>query len=253
MNTALIVGAGIGGLAAGVALQRRGWRTRIFERAANPRELGFALNLAGNAIAALRELGVADEVVSLGYAPRTGELRGEGGRILRRVDAHTLVSHSAVAMRPVVHGALLSAVGMDQIELSREAVGFEADDRGVTLLFRDGGAERGDILIGADGIASAVRRHLHPDEVAPRASGYSAVRGAVEEIGAILGDVDAVGYFVPRLEAAVVRASPRAGVLVFVAFDRRQPLADWRPEVDRRPRHVAVGPYIRACDGGDEG
>ncbi len=129
---------------------------------------------------------------------------------MRRIDAHTLVSHSAVAMRPVVHGALLSAVGMDQIELSREAVGFEADDRGVTLLFRHGGAERGDILIGADGIASAVRRHLHPDEVAPRASGYSAVRGAVEEIGAILGDVDAVGYFVPRLEAAVVRASPRA-------------------------------------------
>ncbi len=234
MNTALIVGAGIGGLAAGVALERRGWRTRIFERAANPRELGFALNLASNAIAALRELGVADEVVSRGFAPRTGELRGEGGRILRRIDARTLVSQSAVAMRPVVHGALMSAVGMDQIELSREAVGFEENARGVTLLLRDGGAERGDILVGADGIASAIRRHLHPDEAPPRASGYSAVRGAVEEIGTILGDLDAIGYFVPRLEAAVVRASPGA------AYWYLSLLTDDIPSRVRHPRSIAA-------------
>ena len=210
MNTALIVGAGIGGLAAGVALQRRGWRTRIFERAANPRELGFALNLAGNAIAALRELGVADEVISRGYTPRVAELRREGGRVLRRIDANAVVSDSAVAMRPVVHGALLSAAGMDTIELSREVVGVEANDQGVTAKFRDGGVESGDILVGADGVASSIRRHLHPDEAPPRASGYSAIRGAVEEIGTILGGLDAIGYFVPRMEAAVVRAGPSA-------------------------------------------
>ena len=51
MRTALIVGAGIGGLAAGIALRRAGWRARVFERAAAPRELGFALNLAPNAVA----------------------------------------------------------------------------------------------------------------------------------------------------------------------------------------------------------
>jgi 2-polyprenyl-6-methoxyphenol hydroxylase-like FAD-dependent oxidoreductase len=210
VKTALIVGAGIGGLAAGVALGRLGWRTRIFERAANPRELGFALNLASNAIAALRELGVADEVVSRGYAPRVAELRGEGGRVLRRIDARTLASDSAVVMRPVVHGVLLSTVGMDRVELSREAVGFEANNQGVTLRFRDGSRVSGDILVGADGIASSIRRQLHPDEARPRASGYSAIRGAVEDVGTILGALDAIGYFVPRTEAAVVRASPRA-------------------------------------------
>ena len=210
MTTALIVGAGIGGLAAGVALQRRGWRTRIFECAANPRELGFALNLAGNAIAALRELGVADEIVGRGYAPRVAEFRTDGGRVLRRINAHTLVLDSAVAMRPVVHGALLSAVGIDALELSREAVGFETNGRGVTLSFRDGGTESGDILIGADGVASSIRRQLHPGEAPPRASGYSALRGAVDDVGAILGPLDAVGYLVPRMEAAVVRASPGA-------------------------------------------
>jgi len=52
-RTALIVGAGIGGLAAAIALRAAGWRVRVFERSASPRELGFGLNLAPNAIAAL--------------------------------------------------------------------------------------------------------------------------------------------------------------------------------------------------------
>jgi 2-polyprenyl-6-methoxyphenol hydroxylase-like FAD-dependent oxidoreductase len=211
VNTALIVGAGIGGLAAGVALQRRGWRVRIFERAAHPRELGFALNLAANAIAALRELGVADEIVRRGYAPRLAEFRTEGGRLLRRIDAHAMVADSAVAMRAVVHGALLSAVGSDAVQLSREAVGFETNSHAVTLQFQDDArTESGEILVAADGIASSIRRQLHPGEVPPRASGYSALRGAVEEVGDLLGPLDAIGYLVPRLESAVVRASPRA-------------------------------------------
>jgi 2-polyprenyl-6-methoxyphenol hydroxylase-like FAD-dependent oxidoreductase len=233
VSTALIVGAGIGGLAASLALSRRGWRTRIFERAGNPRELGFALNLAGNAIAALRELGVADEIVSRGYAPRVAEFRNQGG-VLRRIDARALVSDSAVAMRPVVHGALLSGVGIDAIELSREAVGFEASARGVTLSFRDGGTESGDILIGADGVASSIRRQLHPAEPPPRASGYSAVRGVVDDVGAILGPLDAVGYLVPRMEAAVVRASPRA------AYWYLSLLTEDIPREPRDPRSVCA-------------
>ena len=67
--TALIVGAGIGGLAAGVALRRAGWQVRVFERAAQPRELGFGLALAPNAIAAVRELGLADAVLPDAIAP----------------------------------------------------------------------------------------------------------------------------------------------------------------------------------------
>lgn len=234
VKTALIVGAGIGGLAAGVALKRAGWRTRIFERAVTPRELGFALNLAANAIAALRELGVAETVVSRGYAPRVAELRGKGGRVLRRVDAGTLVSDSAVAMRPVVHGALLAAAGMDSIQLSRDAVAFEATARDVTLRFRDGGAESGDILVGADGVASSIRAQLHAGEAPPHESGYSAVRGAIDQVGAILGDLDAIGYFVPRMEAAVVRASP------FAAYWYLSLLTEDLPPGLRDPRAICA-------------
>ena len=62
-RSALIVGAGIGGLAAAISLQRAGWRVRVLERANNPRELGFALALAPNALKALRELGLAEHTV----------------------------------------------------------------------------------------------------------------------------------------------------------------------------------------------
>jgi len=58
----LVVGAGIGGLAAATALRQVGWRVAILEQARSPRELGFALLLAPNAMRALRRLGVADEV-----------------------------------------------------------------------------------------------------------------------------------------------------------------------------------------------
>jgi 2-polyprenyl-6-methoxyphenol hydroxylase-like FAD-dependent oxidoreductase len=86
-GTALIVGAGIGGLAAATSLRRRGWSVRIYERAQGPGDLGFGLALAANAMSALGELGVADAVRTAGCVPRRGELCGEHGRVLKRIEA----------------------------------------------------------------------------------------------------------------------------------------------------------------------
>jgi len=78
-RAALIVGAGIGGLSAAIALRRLGWDVRVFEQAESPRELGFGVGIAPNAVAALRELGVGDTVVVRGFEPRRAEVRS-GGR-----------------------------------------------------------------------------------------------------------------------------------------------------------------------------
>lgn len=85
-RTALIVGAGIGGLSAAIALHKTGWNVRVFERASSVRELGIALLVAPNAMAALRELGVADVVLARGVAPTRGEARRMDGTILKRAD-----------------------------------------------------------------------------------------------------------------------------------------------------------------------
>ncbi|HXF75181.1 MAG TPA: FAD-dependent monooxygenase [Methylomirabilota bacterium] len=209
---ALIVGAGIGGLAAAVALRRAGWQVRIFERAASPRELGFALNLAPNAMAALRELGLDQPLIGEGHIVREAEIRTLAGRTLRRIHVSPASNEAAdarsvIALRPVLHGALLNAIEPSALGLGSEVIGFEANQRGVAIRIKGGRAAYGDILIGADGVASAVRRQLHPHEPPPRSSGYYAVRGVAHQAARHLGALSAALYLGKGMEAAAARAS----------------------------------------------
>src|SRR5678815_3584968 len=154
---ALIVGAGIGGLAAAVALRRAGWNIRVFERAASPRELGFALLLAPNAMHALGELGLGDAVRHGGFVARSGEMRRPDGTVLRRFDitsVRMLLDEDTVCiLRPVLHGALLDTVGISSIDLESPAVGFVSHTDGIRLELADGRTADGQILVGADGVA----------------------------------------------------------------------------------------------------
>src|SRR5215471_3705042 len=117
-RTASIVGAGIGGLSAGIALRKSGCDVRVFERAGSVRELGFGLLVAPNAIAALRELGVADMVLARGWAPKRAEVRRMGGTVFKRADfppPEALGGPTVVALRRALHGALCDAFGADGI------------------------------------------------------------------------------------------------------------------------------------------
>jgi 2-polyprenyl-6-methoxyphenol hydroxylase-like FAD-dependent oxidoreductase len=202
---ALIVGAGIGGLAAAVALRRTGWNTTVFEQAANPRELGFGLLLASNALKALDALGLAHAVKSAAAPTTAVEIRRLDGRLIRKFSAR-IGGSAVVALRPDLHGALLSAATVEAVVLSRRVTGFSAGDADVTVHLDDGSTECGDVLIGADGIHSVVRRQLHPEEPAPRPSGYCALRGVAHGATAILGDLSGVAYLDEGVEAAAVRA-----------------------------------------------
>jgi len=210
MPTALIVGAGIGGLAAGVVLRRAGWDVRIFERASSSRELGFALALAPNALAALRELGVAEPVIRDGFMTRTFEVRRGDGTVLKRIEFAAGQVHSLVALRPVVHGSLLDAVGADVLVLDSPAAGYDVTKDGVTLRLADGRGIEGAVLVGADGVGSAVRRQLHPAEPEPRRGGFHAIRGVTHGAVDRLGDVSAAVYLGDGIEAGLARADSSA-------------------------------------------
>ena len=196
MTTAAIVGAGIGGLAAGVALCRAGWDVQVFEQADSPRELGFALALAPNALLALRELGVEDAVARNGVAVKTFEFRRADGRLLKRVEFPADEIQSLVTLRPVLHGTLLAAIGNDRILLGRRIRSVEDLE--------------GDIVVGADGVASEIRRTLHPDEAPPRPSGYHALRGVTYDASWSLGSAEAVVYLGDGVEIGIARASVSA-------------------------------------------
>ncbi|ODS58583.1 MAG: hypothetical protein ABS36_03370 [Acidobacteria bacterium SCN 69-37] len=211
-RTALIVGAGIGGLSAGITLRRAGWRVRLFEQAAAPRELGFALNLAANAMVALEELGVSARVRSGGHRTQRAEIRRADGRPLKRVVLPDAIDDAVaiVATRPVLHGALLDAVGSDVVVTSSQVTGFDADGSGVVVQLADGRCERGDLLVGADGVASAIRRQLHPDEGPPRTSGYGALRGVAIDAAREMGGVSAATYLGSGIEASIAQAGSDA-------------------------------------------
>lgn len=223
-RTALIVGAGIGGLSAGIALRQAGWDIRIFERTASPRELGFGLGLAPNAIAALGELGVADVVLARGFAPprARGEVRRLDGTVLKRAELpprEALGGPFVMALRPALHGALLEAVGMEAVTLCSEATGFMMTGGRVTLHTANGDVAEGDLLVGADGVSSIVRRALHPSEPPPRSSAIVAVRGAVHGALHHLRDLSAVYYLGRGVESMLVRASD-TGIYWFLSLAR---------------------------------
>ena len=213
MRSAVIVGAGIGGLAAAIALRRTGWDVRVVEQASSPRELGFALALAPNALAALGELGLRDDVVGRGVEVKAFEVRRPDGRVLKHVDFRGDALQSIVLLRQALHGTLLATVGADALVLGHRVTGVTADafagDRPAVML-DDGSKIDGDVVIGADGVGSVVRQALHSAEAPPRPSGYSALRGVSYGVSDRLDAADCAIYLGDGVEIGFARASESA-------------------------------------------
>ncbi len=160
----VIVGAGIGGLATGLALRRAGFEVDIYENAPAIRPIGFGLCMWPNGAKVLNALGVGPAMERV--SPRLGAVhfRADDGELLSRVDMEPL--EAAVGQRPYpvaradLLGVLLDAFGSERIHLSADCVGVEQDERSATAHFADGRSATGDLVVGADGIRSTVRRHV---------------------------------------------------------------------------------------------
>ena len=210
LRKAVIVGAGIGGLAAAIALRDAGWQVQVVEQAASPRELGFALALAPNALAALDELGLRNAVVPRGIEVKTFEVRRPDGRVMKRVDLQGDAIQSVVLLRPALHGTLLEQLGAAPLLLGRRVAHVRPAGSGAGVVLDDGTRLEADAVIGADGVASTVRQALHPDEGPPRPSGYHALRGISYDAGDRLGTADAAVYLGDGVEIGFARASAAA-------------------------------------------
>jgi 2-polyprenyl-6-methoxyphenol hydroxylase-like FAD-dependent oxidoreductase len=170
---AIIVGAGIGGLTAAIALRHQGVDATVYERATAPSEVGAGISLAPNALAALAEIGLADRVRALGVTIPGGALRTWRG------DPIAAAPRGLVALcvhRADLQRTLIAALGAERVRLAHTVVGIEHQGGHARARFAHGGEVDADLLIGADGLHSAVRAALHRARP-PRYAGYTAWRG----------------------------------------------------------------------------
>jgi len=192
--SALIIGGGIGGLAAALALRRMGVEAKVFEKAPRIAEVGAGLSLWSNAVTALRRLGLEQHVLAQGSVIKRARTVLPSGKVIGALDLDALGRSTGAASlcieRPRLQQILLAAVlddDRDAVQTGRDCVGFEEDSAGISALFSDGSRERGDLLVGADGIHSATRRRLFGDEPV-RAAGYFAWRGIARDTSPPLGE-----------------------------------------------------------------
>lgn len=181
----LIVGAGIAGMAAAIALRRNGVAVELIDLDPDWNVSGAGLTITGPTLRALRQLGVYDEVAARGYV-------GDGIRVCR-VDGEPVrdvptpmppeagVCGSGGIARPVLQeilsSRLFTAGVQPRLGVSVDRIDQERD--GVSVRFSDGTAGRYELVLGADGIFSRTRRQIFPDAPRPRYTGQSVWRMVV--------------------------------------------------------------------------
>jgi 2-polyprenyl-6-methoxyphenol hydroxylase-like FAD-dependent oxidoreductase len=181
---ALVIGGGIGGLAAALALRKAGIETVLFEQQDDLRKIqvGGGIHMWANAMQALRHIGVADDVAAAGALISRTEFRTWKGHLLAAWPLHEVAAAHATEDVGIGRGDLqqvLVEAQTGEVRVGMRCTGFEQDTTGVTARFADGSEERGAVLVGADGIRSTIREQLL-GPAPPRYAGYAQLQALVE-------------------------------------------------------------------------
>jgi 2-polyprenyl-6-methoxyphenol hydroxylase-like FAD-dependent oxidoreductase len=180
---ALVIGCGIGGPVAAMALQRAGIDAVIYEAYDRPADFaGSFLNVASNGLDALRTLDAHRQVVSEGFpTPRMVMWSGSGKRLGEVPNGGTLPdgTTSITIRRGLLHRALRDEAlrrGI-RIEVGKRLVGVDSQASGVIARFEDGSRAQGDVLIGVDGLHSRARQIVDAAAPKPRYTGLLSLGG----------------------------------------------------------------------------
>jgi 2-polyprenyl-6-methoxyphenol hydroxylase-like FAD-dependent oxidoreductase len=176
---AVVVGGGIGGLATAIGLRRAGHEVEVIERSAALEGLGAGPSMAPNALAALDRLGVGDELRRRGGIARRILIRNRCGNVLSEIDAHGREWEVVGVHRADLQDALVRAAGDADLRLGLACNAVTESSDAVAAVLDDGSEVEGDVLVGADGIGSAVRAQLKGEEPL-RYAGYFGWRGVID-------------------------------------------------------------------------
>ncbi|MFE1906848.1 FAD-dependent monooxygenase [Streptomyces gardneri] len=181
---AVVVGAGIGGLTAAVALHRDGWQVTVLERAADLAPVGAGIGLAPNSQRALDVIGLGDRVRELAAWQGDGGMRAPDGRWLARTDARAAAARFGGPL-VLLHRATLVEILTSALPEGTVRTGAAAtladpgDDRRPARLTTPEGETEAELVVGADGIRSGIRHALFPEHPGTRYAGCTTWRVVV--------------------------------------------------------------------------
>ena len=176
---AVIVGAGIGGLAVARALEKIGLDYVVLEQSLQISEVGTGITIWSNGTHCLKNLGLGDQFEEKAFPLRGSTIQNHRGQILAVLDftdfKDRFGADSVMIHRADLINILAKSIPEEKVFLNSKVQSFEEDSKGVTVKLVSGEKIKGDILIGADGIHSIVRKGL--DNRQPRYAGYTCWRG----------------------------------------------------------------------------
>ena len=211
---AIIIGAGIGGLATALALQNTDWKVHVLERSGTLSPSGTGLSLWPNALAALERLGVLDEVLAAAVPVRGDVLDMDGNPIMlleqldvrRRYGLPIQMIH-----RADLTASLAKPLAVNTVHLGLNAVGFQPGFPRSTVELDNGGRQSAELVVGAEGLYSVVRPALIGRDK-PRSTGTTAFRGVCDAAGL---DLDSVPWGEMWGDGGVFGATPLSGNRIY--------------------------------------
>ncbi len=186
IGKALVIGGGVGGMSAALALVRRGVEVELADADPQWRAYGAGISVTGLSLRAFDDLGILDEVRDRGFVGAGIRLRTVSGDLIMETppvpEGAPPIARSGGIMRPVLHEIMANRVRANGVRVSLGAtIGqVDQDGAGAGVTFPDGRHERYDLVVAADGIFSKTREALFPDAPRPRFTGQGCWRIVAE-------------------------------------------------------------------------
>jgi FAD-dependent urate hydroxylase len=179
----IIIGAGMGGLTTGIALQQAGYHVEIYDRVRELRPAGAAISLWSNGVKVLNRLGLGRSIAQVGGQMDHMAYYSSNGEKLTAFSLQPLIEQVGQRPYPVtrteLQQLLLNAIAPGTVRLGTKCIAIEQDYKSVTAIFENGDRITGDVLIAADGTHSVLRNYVMGRGIKRQYVGYVNWNGLV--------------------------------------------------------------------------
>lgn len=222
---AIVIGAGMGGLSAAIALRQIGIDTEVFERVTENKPVGAAISVWSNGVKCLNYLGLEKQAAELGgIVDSMSYIDGHTGETMCRFSMQPLIDEVGQRPYPIaradLQAMLMTAYGVDDIRFGTKMVSVATGSGSATATFADGTTASADFVIGADGAGSITREYVLGGPVSRRYAGYVNFNGLVDTDDAIGPATEWTTYVGGGKRVSVM---PVAGGRFYFFFDVVEP------------------------------